>query len=249
MVTLSSTDGKTQGAVQRLRQLVASLDAGTRIPSERDLAARWGVARMTARKAIETLTVEGLLDRRPGSGTYVAQVPYAKTLGLSSFTVDMQRRGLTASSEVLEFEHIPADAAIAAKLEVAEGTDVVRFTRLRLADGEPIAVETTWIPEHFVPGMSESDLTGSLFATLALTFGISLGQASSVIDPALADLPTAAWLGIEPHDPCLRIQMAYLDTRRRPIMAATCLYRGDRYQLQVVLTPAAFTDSTPGRSR
>ena len=251
MVTLSSTDGRTKGAgaVQRLRQLVASLDPGTRIPSERDLAARWGIARMTARKAIETLTVEGLLDRRPGSGTYVAQVPYAKTLGLSSFTVDMQRRGLTPSSEVLEFERVPADAATAAKLEIVEGSDVVCFTRLRLADGEPIAVETTWIPEQLVPGMSESDLIGSLFETLARKFGISLGQASSVIDPALADAPTASWLGIEPNEPCLRIQMAYLDTRRRPIMAATCLYRGDRYQLQVVLTPAAFTDSTPGRSR
>ncbi len=74
--------------------MVAGLEFGDRIPSERDLAARWGVARMTARKAIETVTAEGWLERRRGSGTYVAQMPYAKTLGLSSFTADMRRRGL-----------------------------------------------------------------------------------------------------------------------------------------------------------
>jgi len=239
-VTVSTHDGKTQEAVRQLRHLVGTLELGTRIPSERDLAAQWGVARMTARKAIETLTVEGWLDRRHGSGTYVAQMPYAKTLGLSSFTADMQRRGLTPSSRVLDFGRVPADPTTAARLEIDEGTEVFRFTRLRLADDEPIAVEITWIPSHLVPGLSEDDLTGSLFDTLGRRYGISLGQASSTIDPALADEATAAELGIDGHEPCLRIQMEYTDHRRRAVMAATCLYRGDRYQIHVVLTPAAF---------
>jgi GntR family transcriptional regulator len=247
-VTTSTVNNKTPGVISRLRHLVGGLDPGSRIPSERSLAAEWGVARMTARKAIETLTGEGLLERRQGSGTYVAQMPYAKTLGLSSFTVDMQRRGLTPGSRVLDFAQIPADAATAVRLDIDEGDEVVRFTRLRLADGEPIAVETTWMPAHVVPGLTEEDLSGSLFETLAGRFGITLGQASSTIDPALADDSTANELGIDPTHPCLRIQMDYLDHRRRSIMAATCLYRGDRYQLYVVLTPAAFTESS-GRSR
>ena len=248
-MTISASNNKTQSVVSKLRHLVGDLDPGSRIPSERDLAADWGIARMTARKAIETLTVEGLLDRRQGSGTYVAQMPYAKTLGLSSFTIDMQRRGLTPGSRVLDFDHVPADAATAARLEIEEGDEVVRFTRLRIADGEPIAVETTWMPAHVVPDLSENDLSGSLFETLARKFEITLGQASSTIDPVLADVATATELGIDAHEPCLRIQMQYLDHRRRSIMAATCLYRGDRYQLHVVLTPAAFTAESSGRSR
>lgn len=245
-MTIPNSDNKSQAVVQRLRHLVGSLDVGSRIPSERDLAAEWGIARMTARKAVEALTVEGWLDRRRGSGTYVAQMPYAKTLGLSSFTVDMQRRGLTPSSRVLDFSHVPADAVIADRLHVREGEEVVRFTRLRLADGEPIAVETTWMPAHLVPRLTGEDLAGSLFETLAHKFGIILGQASSTIDPILADEATATDLAIDAHQPCLRIQMEYLDHRRRSIMVATCLYRGDRYQLHVVLTPAAFTaDSLP----
>jgi len=226
--------------VRQLRHLVGALEPGARIPSERDLAAQWGVARMTARKAIETLTVEGWLDRRHGSGTFVAQMPYAKTLGLSSFTADMERRGLTPSSRVLDFDLISADSATAARLDIDEGDEVFRFTRLRLADGEPIAMEITWIPADLVPGLSEDDLTVSLFETLRQKFGITLGQASSTIDPALADEATAAELAIEGQEPCLRIQMEYTDHRRRTVMAATCLYRGDRYQIHVVLTPAAF---------
>lgn len=245
-MTVSAPDGKTQEAVRQLRHLVGTLQPGSRIPSERDLATQWGVARMTARKAIETLSVEGWLDRRHGSGTYVAQMPYAKTLGLSSFTADMERRGLTPSSKVLEFDRVPADSATAARLDIAESDEVCRFTRLRLANDEPIAVETTWIPAQFVPGLGEGDLAGSLFETLRHKFGIILGQASSTIDPALADEATASELGIDGKEPCLRIQMEYTDHRRRSVMAATCLYRGDRYQIHVVLTPAAF--STGARS-
>jgi DNA-binding GntR family transcriptional regulator len=83
-----------------------------------------------------------------------------------------------------------------------------------------------------------------LFETLSRRFGITLGQASSTIDPALADETTATELGIDGDEPCLRIQMAYTDHRRRAVMAATCLYRGDRYQIHVVLTPAAFNSGT-----
>ena len=247
-MTASKSNSKTGAAVDRLRNLVGSLDIGARIPSERDLAVEWGIARMTARKAIESLIVEGRLDRRRGSGTFVAQSPYAKTLGLSSFSVDMQRRGLTPSSRLLAFGRGPADASLAGRLQVDNGDAVVTFTRLRLADGEPIAVETTWIPVALVPGLIEQDLQGSLFEALVARFGIVLGQASSTIDPVVVDQATAAILEIEPCQPCLRVQMDYLDHRRRSIMAATCLYRGDRYQLQVVLSPAAFT-AEPTRGR
>ena len=239
-MVLSKSENKAEAVTQRLRQLISTRDVGSKIPSERDLSDEWGVARMTARKAIETLTDEGLLDRRRGSGTYVAQMPYARTVGLSSFTADMLQRGLTPSTEVLDFERVPADEATAARLDIAEGDEVVRFTRLRLADGEPIAVETTWMPAHLVSAMTEEDLSGSLFESLTRKFKIIPGQASSTIDSAMADDLAASALGIGDSEPCLRIQMDYLDSRRKAIMAATCLYRGDKYQLHVVLTRNAF---------
>jgi len=234
-----SSDGKSRTAVRRLRELVRSLDAGTRIPSERELAAEWGVARMTARKAIETLTAEGWLDRRHGSGTYVAHPPDARTRGLTSFTRAMRQRGLRPSTEVLDFRHSPADAATAERLQIAPGDDVVAFTRLRLADDEPVGVETTWMPGALVPGLTPAALEGSLFETLTADFGVTLGEALSTIDPVLPDAATAAALATAPTEPCLRIRMDYVDHRKRPVMAATCLYRGDRYQVHVALTANA----------
>lgn len=235
---------KADVVVQRLRQLVSSREVGTKIPSERDLSLEWGIARMTARKAIATLADEGLLDRRRGSGTYVAQKPHAKTVGLSSFTATMRERGRVPESRVLEFERVPSDAATATRLDLSEGEEVLRFKRLRLADGEPIAVETTWMPAHLVATMTPDDLAGSLFETLIEEYKIIPGEASSTVDAATVDSATATALGIAEHEPCLRIQMDYLDSRRRSIMAATCLYRGDRYRLHVVLTPNAFASDT-----
>ena len=144
---------------------------------------------MTARKAIETVTAEGWLERRRGSGTYVAQMPYAKTLGLSSFTADMRRRGLVPTTRVLDFRAGPAGPVSSERLEMSPGEHEVRFTRLRLADDEPVAVETTWMPAAVVPGITEHDLTGSLFETLAEKFEVSLGEASSTIGAATAEGP------------------------------------------------------------
>ena len=132
--------------VRLLGELVATTQVGTRIPSERDLARDWGVARMTVRNAIGSLIKAGQLERRPGAGTFVVEAPYAKTLGLSSFTEDMRSRGHDPSNQLLEFavQRYGADPIV--RLGVDDDEPVYRFTRLRLADGQPIAVETNWIP-------------------------------------------------------------------------------------------------------
>ena len=238
---------KTEMVVGLLRQIVATAGVGVRIPSERDLARDWGVARMTVRNAIEVLIKAGQLDRRPGAGTFVVEPPYAKTLGLSSFTDDMRRRGRVPSNRLLEFTVIRAGADTSVRLGVDDDEPIYRFTRLRLADGQPIAVETTWIPAELVPGLDEAALEGSLFALLAERYGITPGEATSTIDAVLPDATTAAALRIGRHAPCLRIRMDYLDQRHHPLMAATDYYAGSRYQLQITLSGNAFAPSaSPG---
>lgn len=222
-----------------MRELIASTAPGDRLPSERSLSQRWGVARMTVRNATDTLVAEGLVERRQGSGTYVLPQPVVKFLGLTSFTQDMHERGLAPSSRLLAFHVAPADPGIADQLRIAAGDPVLRFTRLRLGSGEPMAVETTWIAATLVPGLAPPDLEGSLYELLSRRYRMVPGSANVTIEPVLPDPAIRRHLGIPPRQACLRLRMADADSRGRVIMIADCVYRGDRYQLSASVPSAA----------
>jgi GntR family transcriptional regulator len=232
----------------RMRELIAASRAGDRLPSERELATRWGVARMTVRHAMDGLVAEGLAERRQGSGTFVAAQPVVRFLGLTSFTQDMRERGLVPGSRLLAFAVNPADATLAAQLHVAVGDRILSFTRLRLGSGEPMAVETVRIPATLVPGLEPGDLEGSLYELLARRYRIVTGAASVTIEPVLADPRTRELLAIPDDQACLRLRMIDADTRGRVIMAADCVYRGDRYQLSAEVSGAAFSSMQTRRA-
>lgn len=226
----------------RLRELVSDAHAGTRLPSERELAAEWGVARMTLRAAIDSLVAEGLLERRHGSGTFVALRPVLRVLGLTSFSQDMRSRGLLPSSRVLEFRTIEADTATAERLEIPAGSPVFSISRLRLGSGEPMAIENVRIPVSYTPGLTAADLEGSLYEVLASRYRIVANAASVLIEPTLADERSRALLEIDADQACLRLRMVDADRTGRIVMLASCLYRGDKYQLRAEVTgsPAVF---------
>lgn len=232
----------------RLRELIAGSRPGDRLPSERELSARWGIARMTARHAMDTLVAEGLAVRRQGSGTYVAPQPMVRFLGLTSFTQDMRERGLIPGSRLLAFGIQPADAALAGRLRVPPGERTVSFTRLRLGSGEPMAVETVWIPAALVPGLEPTELDGSLYELLARRYRIATGAASITIQPVLPDASTRALLAIPDDQACLRLRMIDSDVRARVVMVADCTYRGDRYQLSADIAGAALSSMQARRA-
>ena len=242
-------DDTTRQAIRaRLRELVAAARVGDRLPSERELSLRWGAARMTVRAAMDALVAEGLVERRHGSGTYVVPRPFARVLGLTSFTQDMAARGLVAGSRVLAFETTTADATIAGRLRVPPGEAVFRFTRLRFASGDAMAVETTWIPVALVPGLRAEDLDGSLYDLLARRYRIVPGAARITIEPVNPDAETRRLLTIPAGQACLRLQMLDADIRGRVIMVASCVYRGDKYQLTADITGAAFAPAAERRA-
>jgi GntR family transcriptional regulator len=220
----------------RLREMVSELQAGTRLPSERDLAAEWGVARMTLRAAVDALVVEGLLERRHGAGTFVAFRPVLRMLGLTSFSQDMRSRGLEPSSRVLSFRAVDADATLADRLQIPTRSPVFTFTRLRLGSGEPMAIENVRIPVAYAPHLTAADLEGSLYEVLASRYKIVANAASVLIEPTLADDRSRSLLGIDASQACLRLRMVDADRTGRIVMLASCLYRGDKYQLRAEVT-------------
>jgi GntR family transcriptional regulator len=244
---MDTPDATTRQVVRaRIRELIAGGRVGDRLPSERDLSRRLGVARMTVRHATDSLVDEGLVERRHGSGTYVVPRPLVRLLGLTSFTQDMRERGLMPSSRLLAFDVEAADQALATQLDIQPGARVVAFSRLRLGSGEPVAVESVRIPARLVPGIAPDDLTGSLYELLARRYRIVTGSASVTIEPVLADPATRALLTIPTDQPCLRLRMTDADPTGRVIMTADCVYRGDTYHLSARITGAAFS-SAPAR--
>jgi len=127
---------RTAEARARLLDLIDSLPTGARIMSERELAKQWGFARMTLRKAIERLVLDGLLERRHRRGTYTCRPKVPRHLTITSFTEEMTRRGMTPSTKTLAIRHIKANTQLARQLRIPVGDPVIRFVRLRLADDE-----------------------------------------------------------------------------------------------------------------
>ncbi len=129
-----------------LEELVEGLPPGTALPSERELAERYGLARMTVRNEIERLTAEGSVYRLHGRGTFVAEPRIAQAGALTSFTEDMLARGHVPGSTVTSTEVIEADGFLAAALEVKTGDSCFQLDRVRTADGRPMAIERVYLP-------------------------------------------------------------------------------------------------------
>src|SRR5690349_24727116 len=124
-----------------VRSLVVNAEPGTPAPSERDLAEQFGVARMTVRHAIDALVAQGLLERIPGRGTFVTKPLIDMQMRLSAFTEEMERRGKKPESRTLLARRETAGPGLARALEAEVGSPIVHWERLRLADGQPIAIQ------------------------------------------------------------------------------------------------------------
>ncbi|BFO16260.1 hypothetical protein SHKM778_26480 [Streptomyces sp. KM77-8] len=137
---------------QRLLQMTDERAPGAPMPAERLLAVEFRTSRTTIRRALQELVGEGRLDRIQGKGTFVARPKVSRTLQLTSYTEDMRAQGLHPTSEVLEIGYIAAGAELAALLEVEPRDKVLRIERLRLAGGEPMAIEATHLSDRRFPG-------------------------------------------------------------------------------------------------
>jgi GntR family transcriptional regulator len=150
-------------------ELIESLAAGEAIPSERQLGTDLGVSRLTVRAALDQLVREGYLVRRRGAGTFVAEPKVPKGIDISSFSDEMRERGLTPASRTLDLRTIPAGARLGRILHVSPSEPVLSVKRLRLADGDPMAIELLHVRASLVPGLTAEDLETNSFYDLLAT--------------------------------------------------------------------------------
>jgi GntR family transcriptional regulator len=238
MTTTAETD-KQRRLRSRLDEMVATMTPGEALPAERDLAARLGVARMTLRRAVDTMVAESLLVRRQGAGTFVAPAKVAHRLAANSFSDDMRARGMQPGSRTLSTSRSPAGVMLAALLEIPAGSPVLHVRRLRLADGEPMAVEDLHVPCDLVPGLAGEDLEGrSYYELLAQRFGHRINSGTQTAEAALTGPDDAAALNVEPGAPAFCFERTCRVESGRVAEFVRSVYRGDRYRIMVDIFPS-----------
>jgi GntR family transcriptional regulator len=208
-----------------------------RLPTEDEICKQFEVSKATVRQALQELASAGLVRREQGRGTFVAdnKIQFGPRI-LNSFTDEMRETGMKAGSRVLEMTLTPASSELGVKLQVPYGTVLFTLTRLRLAGGEPMGIQTVYVPNDLAPGLPEIDFgTASLYDTLQQRYGLIPDHASQIHFATVADPGQAQLLGIPQGAPLVGGERLTFLRNGRPLELTHSAMRGDRYQIKLKL--------------
>jgi len=228
-------DGRALKHVQvreYVRSLVSGMSPGSPAPSERELVAQFGVARMTVRQAMDALVVEGLLERIPGKGTFVAR-PRRTASTITSYTEEMARRGMMAESVTLLARREQAGPGVARALSITPGDAVIHWKRLRCSDGEVVAIEDAYLNEILIPGFLQTGMPTSLYEALGAR-GLRPTWAEDTVTADTASPDEADLLGVASGSAVLRQTRRALAGDAVVEVSRSC-YRADKFTLRVQL--------------
>jgi GntR family transcriptional regulator len=207
---------------------------GDMIPPETELMVKFEVSRTTIRDVMDKLVNEGLIFRQQGRGSFVSQPTMEQGLvRITNFTDDMHQRGLTASSNVLSAELIPASEEIAQKLNINVGEELGLLRRLRLGNNEPMSVEESFFIHKYAPGyLTRHDYsTTSLRDSLVADYHIHWLRARQIVRAISSPREMSKFLQIPHHAPLLFVERITTSDQDIPVEYLRVFYRGDRYSL------------------
>lgn len=222
--------------LERIR--TGEMKPNDRLPAEDELAATHGVSKATVRQALNDLAVAGVLRREQGRGTFVAEPKLAQgPREMTSFTDEMRSRGFHPTSKVLNQDVIEAEADIAEKLRVTEGALVMRLKRLRLADDEPMGIQTAYLSLALAPRLEEEEFTNaSLYDALERKYSLWPARAQETYVAVLLDRADAKLLKVAAASPALSAERVSYLSSGQPLEVTYSIMRGDRYQIVLDLT-------------
>ena len=220
---------------QALRDLIlrGNWKDGDQLPNETRLTEILGVSRITLRHALRRLEESGHLRREHGRGTFVRRSTIVAGIrGLTSFTDEMANLGEAASTRRTRAEEMPADEEVAAALGLEPSEPVVRLRRVRLGDGNPIGVQTAFLPLARVPGFLpiEGEIA-SLYTLLRDRWGIEPRQAEEIYRVGTVALEDAGDLGIPAGSPAFEVRRLTSDAQG-PFEYVQSTMRADRYEIR-----------------
>ena len=215
----------------RLRELIDARAPGDPLPSERSLSEHLGVSRPTIRAAIDDLARNGLLVRHHGRGTFTSPQKISQEVPAVSDQPVPPAEGDWIST-VLEFRTEPAGARLGQRLQVSPSDDLLYVMRLRIVDGEPMALEEIRLPAALFPGMAAGDfVAGSIYRLMRDRYRVVPTDAVQTIEPTVTDASQARLLGVPPYSPSLHFERTTRDDAGRVVEFTRSVYRGDRYRI------------------
>ena len=215
------------------------LATGDRLPPERELSEGLGVNRLTLRRALRVLQSQGMLIRRQGSGTFVADPKIERQAGrLISFTRGMERRGFAPGARVVRIEERPVGASLAAVLHLPVHAPVYDLLRLRLLNDVPAMLEHYVMSVRRFPGLGRFDLEHrSMYEVMESEYGVSIRRAKQSLEPVTAGEFEAELLAVNPGAPLMLERRLAYDQEDQPVEHGRDLYRGDRFRFVTEIAP------------
>jgi GntR family transcriptional regulator len=215
---------------------------GDRLPTESELILQYGVSRITVRQALQALADDGLIERRQGRGTFVAERrtrkrKFAGVTHLTGSLDELIEMGRETPVQLLEMNRVEADAHEAELLGLKPGEPVYRLKRLRARDDQPYSLILNYLPAEIGARLTREELSrGVLLQLLETKFGLHLTEARQQITAELADPYVAQLLKVRVGSPLLSIERTVYDKDGRPVEYVHTLYRSDLYSYSVFLT-------------
>lgn len=210
---------------------------GSRLPTEQELSAQFSVSRITARRALDELAENHLVERKRRVGTHVVFRSPAKPLqgNIEQALESLLNFGRATQVKLLEVDKVPARPPIDEALEVPVDTIVLRVVRVRWLDGQPLGHFVSFIPAEVGAHMTRAKLKSTPMLTLIEEAGVRIGSANQTISATLADASLSASLHVDIGSPILRVSRTVLDVDGRPVQHILAQFRPDRYQIRLDL--------------
>lgn len=217
-----------QTILEQIQQ--GTLKPGQQLLTEAEIAQQYQVSRITAKRALDELVHQGRAFRQQGRGTFVAKHRIRDISGFGSFSADIKARGMLPGSKILKFEEVTPNAEVRERLHLSENEHVYLLKRLRLANNEPVAVETAYLPYRRFPDLfSKVQNDKSLYTALAENYQSVPTWADAEIEARSATKEEAALLSIDVGTPVLAAQRVTFTANYDIVETVLSVYRGDRF--------------------
>lgn len=225
-----------EGLIDKIES--GDLHTGEQLPPERELSKTLGVTRVTLRQALQILEAEGLIERRQGAGTYIAEPKIERaTTKLNPFTSGMSRTGYKPGAKVVLCDQRPASSTAAHRLKMPTSSPMYYYHRIRSLNTQPTMLEKFYLPVFLFPNFDKIDLhNASVFEQMKIHYGITIQRAEQSIEAVAASEYEAELLKMHTGAPLLLERRVSFDQHNRPVEYAKDLYRGDRIKFLLETT-------------